>query len=378
MSPRKTLLFVDDEPNVLEAFVRMLHPERHVWELRTVGSATEALDILASAQLDAIISDYHMPGQNGFALLQAVRSSDQPDVPFVIVTGSSEAGLKRTALELGATDLLSKPVEREDLLARLRNVIRLKECQDAIKSHNAHLEDLVEERTAELAASRHEIIWRLAKAGESRDEDTGNHVVRVALYCKIIAEKLQMEPKFVRLLFLSSPLHDIGKIGIPDSLLLKPGKLTDEEWSIMRTHCRIGTEILDQDAKMVAAVNKWAPESLANIRSRAENPILDMASRIALCHHEKWDGSGYPEGLAREDIPIEARIVAIADVYDALCSPRPYKAAMAEDKALEIIRSGEGKHFDPAVLAAFEEGLPDIREIRLQLADEIEPEAKVA
>ena len=364
----RKLLFVDDEPNVLEAFIRMLRPERKEWDIRTANSADEALQLVAAEPVDAIVSDYSMPGRNGFYLLQTIRTIE-PDLPFIIVTGNQDAGLKRNALELGATDLLNKPVDRDDLVARLRNVLRLKQYQDALKFHTTHLEELVQERTAELEASRHEIIWRLAKAGELRDEDTGNHVIRVGCYCRIIAEHLGLSKDFVRLIFLSSPLHDIGKIGVPDTILLKRGPLTDEEWSVMRSHCRHGAEILRQDTKLMQAIKDWAPAGTMDSNHRFTHPILEMASRIALSHHEKWAGNGYPHGLSGEDIPLEARIVAVADVFDALGSPRPYKPALPDEKVMEIMAEGRGTHFDPKVYDAFMRALPEIKQVREHFAD---------
>jgi putative two-component system response regulator len=363
----KKLLFVDDEANILEGYERLLWPERRTWSLLKAGSVREATAILAEENVDAIISDYNMPGQSGFDLLTRVRATS--DIPLVIITGSAESGLKREALELGATDLLSKPVDREDLVARIRNVLRIKEYQDAIKEHNQRLEELVAERTAQLVASRHEIIWRLAKAAESKDEDTGNHVIRVGCYCRVIAEALEMPEEFVELIFLASPLHDIGKIGVPDRVLLKPGKLDDEEWKIMRSHAQVGANILCHDLEIVMAINGWAPASLANVPMQCHNPILEMAAEIAVAHHEKWDGTGYPNGISGEQIPITARIVAIADVYDALTSERPYKRAFTEEEALAIIDEGRGRHFDPRIVDAFYSGLPRIREIRAHFAD---------
>jgi putative two-component system response regulator len=367
----KQILFVDDESHVLESFERMLRPERKNWKISTACGVAEALSEAARTDFDAIVSDYNMPGQDGFALLTEIRASvATADIPFVIVTGNSDATLKRSALELGATDLLSKPVLREDLIARLRSCLKIKEYQDAIKVHTLELERLVEDRTADLIASRHEIIWRLAKAAESRDEDTGNHVVRVACYARFIAEALEMSEDFVKLIFLSSPLHDIGKIGIPDNILLKPGKFDAAERDVMNTHTLLGGEILGRNLEMLMAINEWAPASLANTPMLCDNPILEMASEIALAHHEKWDGSGYPNGLRGDDIPIAARIVAVADVYDALCSKRPYKVPMPEDRALDIIEEGRGSHFDPAILDAFLLSLPKIRQVRLHFAEQ--------
>jgi putative two-component system response regulator len=363
----KQILFVDDEPRILEGFRRMLHHERGVWEMTFAESGDAAWSLMQETPFDVVVSDVFMSGITGFTLLERILgSAELADTPVIIVSGSSEEGLKKQALELGATDLLNKPINREELVARLRNSIRLKECRDQIKAHQQELEAKVDERTRQLYDSRVEIILRLAKASEYRDEETGNHVVRVGLYCRIIAQAMNLDEAFIEQLFLASPLHDLGKIGIPDSVLLKPGKLTGEEWDIMKRHCEIGAQILREDCKVMAAFVKRETDETLRFDG---NPFLQMASRIALTHHEKWDGSGYPNGLSGEEIPLESRIVAIADVYDALRSSRPYKVAFSEEKALEIISEGAGKHFDPAVYEAFRRSLGAIRAVESRFTD---------
>jgi putative two-component system response regulator len=368
---KKQLLFVDDESHVLDGFSRILRSQLKEWDLNFASSAAEATAKLAEQPFDVVISDVYMEGATGFDLLASIRDHvDYRDIPVVIVTGSRDSSLKKKALELGATDLLNKPIDREELIARIRNVIQLKEYQDQIKEHNHYLEQRVEERTRELQASRAEIVWRLAKAAESRDEETGDHVVRVGCYCRVIAQELGLDEEFLDLLFLASPLHDIGKIGIPDHVLLKPGKLDPDEWEIMKSHCQIGAEILRHDAKIMKAVSEWGPALYKDEHSGDQNPILKMASTIALSHHEKWDGSGYPIGLSGIKIPMESRIVAVADVYDALRSVRPYKRAFTEEEALDIINEQTGKHFDPEVVEAFLRAMPQIRKIRERFTDE--------
>jgi len=367
---KSRIVFVDDEAQVLEGLKRMLSCMDEDWEMTFLSSSDEALDLMAANPYDAVVSDLRMPGIDGFELLQKLRGSEKTgDVPVVILTGAGEDDLKRQAIEYGATDLLNKPVAREDLLARINSMLRLKAVQDELKRHNALLEQRVRERTAELEASRIEIIWRLAKAGEYRDEETGNHIMRVGCYCRILAEELGMERRFTELLFLTSPLHDVGKIGIPDSILLNKGKLAPEEWRIMQSHCAVGEAILLQQPKGMEPFLAWQEADACEQAGRSNNFLLEMAARIARAHHEWWDGSGYPDGLAGEDIPLEARIVALADVYDALGSVRPYKPAYPEDKILAIIREENGAHFDPSVLAAFENVLDKIRSIRSQYSD---------
>jgi putative two-component system response regulator len=368
---KRRILFVDDEPHVLEGLRRMLHAHRLQWDMTFVGSTEEALNQICGGIPDVIVSDVAMPGKDGFELLTELRSSeDTKDVPVVMLTGARDDGLKRKALTLGATDLLNKPVNREDLVARLQSVLRLKSYQDELKGQNELLEQRVDERTAELAASRLDIIWRLGKAAECRDEDTGNHIVRVGCYCRILAEALGMKRGFVETLFLASPLHDIGKIGIPDSILLKEGPLTDDEWEVMRQHCAIGAELLRANPRPVSPVLAWRGE-LANLpREQTDNPILKMAASIALTHHERWDGAGYPGGLAGEAIPPESRIVAVSDVYDALRMERPYKPAYPESETLGIMEDEVGRHFDPTVFAAFSRSIEEFDAVRVELADE--------
>jgi putative two-component system response regulator len=302
-----------------------------------------------------------MPGKDGFALLVELSQSDQTDsIPVIMVTGIGERSLKRRALKMGATDLLNKPVDLEDLIARITNVLRIKSYQDELKQLNETFEKKAKDRTVALEDYRQDVIWRLAKAGEYRDKGTGNHVVRVGHYSRTLAKALDLSIDEVKTIFLTSALHDIGKIAIPDAILLKPGRLTSEERKVMQTHCEIGAQIL-QDCT-------GGSKTLG--RSGVDNPLLKAAGQIALSHHEWWDGSGYPSGLAVENIPLESRIVSIADAYDALSTERPYKSAYKQDKVLEIMRAEVGAHFDPEVFEAFEQSLDQFRLIYYQYADD--------
>jgi len=371
ITKKSNILFVDDEVNILEGIHRTLRHKRSVWEMNYARSVNEALHLLNNKNIDAVVSDVSMPGKDGFALLSAVRSTEHiRDIPVTILTGLSDRGIKRRALDMGATDLLSKPVDPDEFVARINNMLRLKSYQDEIKAHQALLEQKVRVRTAELEAAHIELIWQLGKAAEYRDTDTGNHVVRVGYYSHVLAETLGMAERFSEMVFLTAPLHDVGKIGIPDHILLKQGKLDADEWRIMRDHCEIGVKILRQemytikDFKLLLGL-----KSLMNSVKR-DNPFLRMASSIALNHHERWDGTGYPRGLKGEDIPLEARITAISDVYDALFSKRPYKPIFSEEKAFSEIRSGIGAHFDPEIFNAFEKATDIFRDIRRQFADD--------
>lgn len=345
------VLFVDDDENFLASVRRMLHSNANGWDTQFAQDAREAMDIaLSEGGIDTIVTDVRMPETDGFELLAQLKEREETrNIPVVVLTGFDEVDAKRRALELGATDLLNKPISREDLVARLRNVLQLKTQQDLLKSHNEQLEQRVSERTVELEASRLDIVWRLAKAGEYRDEDTGNHIARVASYSQILGKTLGLEREHLKLLVMTSPLHDIGKIGVPDCILLKKGKLSLEERSVMQTHCQIGAGILLEEPKGMKGLRKILK------RPEQMSPLVNMASNIALSHHERWDGCGYPQRLKGKQIPMEGRIVAVADVYDALRSARPYKRSSGEDAAWKEIVHGSKSQFDPAVVAAFDE-----------------------
>ena len=367
---KKQILFVDDEPLILDSLRRMLRPQRHVWEMMYVDRPETAWQWLLTKQFDAVVCDVKMPGINGLQLLERIgRSTKTNNVPVIMLTGLFDHVLKRQALDLGAADLLNKPIEREDLLARLRSVLRLKEYQDELLANNDLLEQQVEQRTEDLYYSRLDMIWRLAKAAEYRDEETGDHVIRVGCFSRIIAEELGMDRHFVETIFMAAPLHDIGKIGIPDAILLKRGSLSRKQWEKMKQHCLIGANILRQDSKVRTAFLRWrGTNSLSEVRG-FDNPLLRMSAAITLTHHEKWDGTGYPQGLADEEIPIESRIVAISDVFDAMTSRRPYKAAYSVDSVVESIGGEIAAHFDPVVYEAFVRVLPEIRSVREQFND---------
>ncbi|MBN1515029.1 response regulator [Candidatus Sumerlaeota bacterium] len=369
-SPR--ILFVDDDPHFLSAIRRLLRKFRDEWTFEFANSVDEAVDKARETAPDVVVSDFHMPLKNGFDLVREIRALEvTKDTPVIIVTGNTDEAAKRKALDLGATDLLNKPVNQEDLIARLRNSLRLKEYQDTIRRQNEELEQRVRERTQELEVSRLDIIWRLAKAGEYRDEETGNHIIRVGHYARILCSELELDKDFTNKVFLAAPLHDIGKIGIPDSVLLKPGRLDPDERAVMERHCEIGANILMKPPIGMLRFLEWLGDRMTDDNGNGGNgaqvmmnPLLQVAATIAIGHHEKWDGSGYPNKVAGEDIPVECRVVALADVYDALRSERPYKKEFPIEKTLGIIQEGAGTHFDPQLVEILNGAYEQIEAIR--------------
>jgi putative two-component system response regulator len=374
----RRVLFVDDERNILDGLARMLRCMRGEWEMDCAESVDQALEFLREADYDAVVSDINMPGRDGFDLLREIRCDERTvDVPVIILTGNAERSLKSEALNLGATDLLNKPVAREDLVARVRSVLRLKAYEDKIKRDRDTFEARVRKRTADLERSRIEMIWRLGKAGEFRDSDTGNHVVRVGYYSLELAKTLGLDSAVATRLFITAPLHDLGKIGIPDHILLKPGKLTPDEWVSMKQHARIGAEILKCNVMGRGRAEVLGGVTLNEASLLGGEPLTEMASSIALNHHERWDGGGYPSGLTGDEIPIEARVAMVADVYDALSSKRPYKEAFPESKVLAIMRHGTGTQFDPEVFAAFERSMGVFRQIASDFGDDMEVQGDI-
>lgn len=367
---RKRILFVDDEPNFLDGLRRMLRDKRTEWDMVFVNSVDEALDALSRDGYDVVVSDVNMPLKTGLDLLEAIHGNPATaNIPTIILTGNAESDLKRRALDLGATDLLNKPVLQEDLRARVQSVLRLKSYQDALRAQNEILEQRVRERTRDLEVSRLDIIWRLAKAGEFRDEDTGDHVVRVACCSRILAEQLGLPRAEVERIFLASPLHDIGKIGIPDGILLKRGALDARERNLMETHCEIGAEVLLSPPKGIGAFLEFQGIGDEATQAGVSYPLRDMAASIALTHHEKWDGSGYPRGLSGDAIPLASQIVSLNDVYDALRSERPYKVECDVPKTLETMKSMRGAHFCPELYDEFVRHIDAYENIRVRYSE---------
>ncbi len=357
------ILIVDDEPiniKVAQRYLRQAGYEDFV----TTTDSREALDIIRREQPDVIVLDIMMPHVSGLNILEVVRGDRRlHHLPVLILTAACDDETKEHALELGATDFLTKPVKPTELAPRVRNALVVKKHHDHMAEYSTRLEEEVRQRTAELAESRQELIHVLACAAEYRDQETGNHVIRVGRYSGIIARHLGLEPHRCELIEQAAWLHDVGKIGIPDAILLKKGRLENVEMDTMREHCEYGLNIL----RGIPQNHQFLSYSSKTIK--VKSPILLTAATIAVSHHERWDGSGYPLGLSGEQIPIEGRIVAVADVFDALSSVRPYKPALPLDQCMDMVQNDSGTHFDPKVVEAFFRGDAEVIETFTRYAD---------
>ncbi len=338
--PKQTILVVDDAPENLELLSEILKDE---YRVRVAANGEKALQIALSAEPpDLILLDILMPGLSGLEVCRRLKANpDRRRIPVIFVTAMTADADEELGLQLGAVDYITKPLSPPIVKARVRTHL-------ALYDQSRELERMVQQRTRELQVTRRQIIRRLGRAAEFKDNETGNHVIRMSHYARLIAQAYGLGPEMADMILHTAPMHDIGKIGIPDTILLKPGKLDAAEWKVMREHPVMGAAIIGQH----------------------ENELLDMARIIALSHHEKWDGSGYPYGLAREAIPLVGRIVAIADVFDALMSERPYKPAFSVDESMDYMTKQAGQHFDPELLQSFIQVLPDILKIREVYADE--------
>ena len=363
------IMIIDDEQLVIKVVKRYLSADGYA-NFVTVSDSKTAIDKIHEEQPDVILSDINMPDVTGLDILRTRQKSPSlTSIPVLILSASSEQEVKREALELGATDFLAKPVDPSDLSLRVQNALIVKSHHDHLATYALELENQVRERTKQLEQSREQVIHCLARAAEYRDNETGEHIIRVGKYCRVIAEELGYPEAYCREIELAAQLHDVGKIGIPDSVLLNPGRLTSEEFEVMKTHCGVGLEIMEPlSACDIDRVRRHA-DSGGFIMDSVDSPMLQLAASIARSHHEKWDGTGYPAKLAGESIPIEARICCVADVYDALCSERPYKPKFPLKKCLEIMLSERGTRFDPRVLDAFFNRFEQVEEIRQQYDD---------
>ncbi|MCS7470721.1 response regulator [Stieleria sp. ICT_E10.1] len=359
------VMIADDEPINIKLIQKYLRSSGY-HDFVTTSESREVVDLVRSTRPDILVLDVVMPHVTGLDILETIRNTpDQSHLPVLIVTASTDEQTKIDALELGATDFLHKPVKPTELLPRVRNSLVLKAHHDQMAAYSKRLEAEVAQRTADLAQSREEVIHVLACAAEYRDQETGNHVIRVGRFAGIIARELGCSESESELIEHAAILHDAGKIGIADSILLKPDKLSQEEFAMMKRHCEFGEKILKAQPS-----DESEPFLLHSRRPVTRSPVLRMASVIAKTHHERWDGTGYPEQLAGEEIPIVGRITAVADVFDALSSKRCYKDALPLDQCIKIMREERGKHFDPKVLDAFLSRIDDVTQIVVSLADQ--------
>ena len=364
------IMIVDDEPLNVMTFRQHLKMEGYE-KIVTTSDAREALHMLRSERPDVLLLDIRMPEISGLDILRVVGLDPVlQHIPVLILTAASDPATRKQALDLGASDFLQKPIDPNELLPRVRNAVVIKKHYDMASSETARLEQQVERRTRQLEATRQQLILCLARAAEHRDNDTGNHVIRVGRYTAIIARQMGYPENRLEMLEQAAQLHDVGKIGIPDSILFKPGKLAYDEYDLMKKHCALGRQIIEPISEKewnILKTHTRIGESMLHVRSSS---LLMLAARIAQTHHERWDGKGYPLGLLGEDIPLEGRIVAVADVFDALSSKRPYKEPFPRQKCFDILREGRGTQFDPSVIDAFFDCSDEIVEIQLLLMDE--------
>ncbi|WP_045221254.1 HD-GYP domain-containing protein [Desulfonatronum thioautotrophicum] len=361
------ILIIDDEDGLRRALSAYL--EDMDYETFTAENGLQGLETLRreGRRLEAVVVDLDMPVMSGYAFIQRAVE-EAPELPLVVLSGVGVVEDALRAMRLGAWDFITKPVHRMEVLEHtLRNVLERARLLRANREYKENLEALVRERTSELEETRRQVMQRLSRAAEYKDNETGNHVVRVGEISALLARAMGLSEQDCEQLRDCAPLHDVGKIGIPDHILLKPGKLTDEEMEIMQRHCHYGCEILGPLTGRQSAIEICVdPES---IMYGGDNELLRLARVLAMLHHERWDGTGYPFGRKGEEIPLQARIVSVVDVFDALTSERPYKPALPEEDCLEIIRTGAGTQFDPEVVDAFFMVLEEIRRVRAMWKD---------
>ena len=335
---KQTVLIVDDMPENIDLLSSLLTP---FYKVKVANNGERALKIAIQSLPEIILLDIMMPDMDGYEVCHLLKQEPRTrPIPVIFITAMTGIEEEKRGFELGAVDYITKPLSPPIVLARVRTQLQ-------IYDQNRALEEKVKQRTSELDQSRLEIIRRLGRAAEYRDNETGLHVIRMSYYSRIIAKGIGMDDNEADIILNAAPMHDVGKIGIPDTILLKPGPLDDAERTIMQKHAEFGAEIIGEH----------------------ENILLKSARSAALTHHERWDGKGYPAGLAGEDIPVIGRILAIADVFDALLSDRPYKKAWPLERALELMRNEAGSHFDPQLVRVFMNGIDEVKEIMKTHAD---------
>jgi putative two-component system response regulator len=364
---RPTVLVVDDSPDNLSLMGDLLKDE---FKVKVATNGEKALRLARSdAPPDLILLDIMMPGMDGYEVCSRLKSdAGTRNIPVIFITARTETEDEKHGLELGAVDYIIKPISPPIVIARVQTHLKLKAAADFLRDQNLFLEQEVERRTREVRAVQEVTILALASLAETRDNDTGKHLRRTQFFVRALALKLKDHPRFrdyltdanIAMLFKSAPLHDIGKVGIPDHILLKPGNLSPEEFEIMKAHTTIGRDALEQAERMLGTKVEF----------------LETAKEIALSHQEKWDGTGYPQRLSGDDIPISARLMAVADCYDALISRRAYREGFPHEKVAQMIQEGRGSHFDPDITDTFLEIQDEFRDIALQYADSDDDLAK--
>ena len=355
MKDKPVILIIDDQVQNIELLEAYLAPE--CYEIIKAFNGKDAVNIIAANQIDLVLLDIMMPGIDGFEVIRRVRQGEKNRLlPIILVTALKEKEDRVKGIEAGCDDFISKPVDKLELLARVHSLLKVKAYNDLMLNYRTELESEVTARTQQLKQALQRIktasldtIYRLSMASEYRDEETGAHIKRVSRYSAAIARKMGMDENTIETILYAAPMHDLGKIGIPDQILMKRGKLDPAEWKIIKFHTVIGAKILHG----------------------AEAEFIKLGEVIALSHHEKWDGSGYPNGEKGQQIPIAGRIVAIADVFDALTSKRPYKEAFPTEVSLAIVKQGRGTHFDPDVADAFFGIQDEIINIKKQHSEDI-------
>ena len=344
-----SILVIDDNATNLTLFRHLLKKIDDA-EVHCFAEPAAALAWCADTEPDLILLDYMMPVIDGLEFIRRLHAMPRrQEVAIIMVTADMESEVRHQALSLGALDFLTKPVDKIELVARARNLLALRQSRRQLADRAAWLAEEVAKATLTIAAREKEAILRLSRAAEYRDPETGMHLLRMSNYTRIVAERLGLPAAEQKLLLEAAPMHDIGKVGTPDYILLKPGRLTAEEFEIMKQHARIGYEILCDSV----------------------SPLLRCAAVVARSHHEKYDGSGYPDGLAGAAIPLHGRIVAVADVFDALTSARPYKPAWTLEAAIEHMKRGAGGHFDPVCIEALLSGWDEVCQVRARFSDEV-------
>ncbi len=350
------ILIVDDEKANVLLLEDILENEGYV-NFKSMLDSRNALDMYKKFRPDLVLLDLNMPYLDGFQVMEQLKELEKDSyAPVLVLTAQADRNTRLRALALGARDYIEKPFDITEVTQRILNMLEIRLLHNQVRDQNQLLEEKVRLRTRELEETRQEAILRLGRAAEYRDNETGMHVIRMSRLSARLAKEIGLNYEECQLMLQASPMHDVGKIGIPDEILLKPGKLNEKEWEIMKKHPEIGAEIL----------------------SGGHSAVMQMAETIALTHQERWDGSGYPHGLKGEKIPLAGRIVAICDVFDALTSKRYYKEAFSIEKSMQIIEQGSGKDFEPALVETFKRVLPEMIRIVKELPDEeVEPVLKI-